>query len=208
MMAGELRIPSKLLSSALAERKIKALRLFATAKLQGHRAEIAALFKSLKIHPKTGFRLVIKIVADGWAGTDGEFLFPRAWRELSYRKRGGLYITTAPKDIKKFEALCFAMGLKRVYRKGGGPRSMKGRALQEDFPTRYLSEALGISERRFERLKAAARRYKFIAVEPQGFTVVGDFREIPALRKHMKLPVFRRGTNAVVPELSKIRVLV
>lgn len=207
-MSSELRIPSRLLSSALAGKKTKALRLFASAKLQGHRAEICPLLESLKIQPKTGGRLINKVVADGWAGSDGEFLFPRAWRKLSYRKRGGLYLTTAPKDLKKFEALCFAMGLKRIYRKGGSPRSMKGRALQEDFPTRYLSSSLGISERRFERLKADARRYKFITVEPQSFTIVGDFREISVIRKHMKLPVFRRGTNAVVPELSKIRVLV
>jgi hypothetical protein len=206
-MNGEVRIPRRLLSTALQDKNIKALRLFAGAKLQGHRVEITELLRLLKVRPKTGWRLINKITSEGWAGTDGTFLFPRAWKKLKYSKRGGLYLTDAPKDLKKFEALCFAMALKRKYRRGG-PRSIKGRAVQEDFPTRYLFKSLGLSERRFERLKASARKYKFIAVEPQQFTVIGDFRELPALRKHTKLPVFKKGTNAVVPGMSKIKVLV
>jgi hypothetical protein len=207
-MKGELRIPSRLLSSALSQKKVKQLRLLASAKLEGHRVEITALLEGLKIHPKTGSRLVKKLVADGWAGTDGEFLFPRAWRKLEFNKRGGLYISNAPKDLKKFEALCFAKALKKLYRKPGGQHSNKRRVMQNDFPARYISKSLGLSERRFERLKAVAQRYRYISVRPQ-FRIIGKVSEYPAISKNLHgIPVFKRGKHTVVPDISKIRVLV
>lgn len=207
-MNGELRIPSRLLSTALAEKKTKPLRLFASAKLEGHRSEIKPLCECLKIHPKTCQRLVKTIVSEGWAGTDGAYLFPRAWRRLKFSKRGGLYLTKAPKDLKRFEALAFAMALKKVYRKKGSPHSSKRRVKQEDFPTGFLCAAIGLKERRFKTLKAHAQRYRFISVRPQ-VTIIGKAQDYAALRKNLSgLPIFKRGKHCVVPDISKIRVLV
>jgi hypothetical protein len=207
-MQGELRIPSRLLSTALSGKKVKQLRLLATAKLEGHRIEINTLCECLKIHPKTGQRLVKKLVADEWAGTDGAYLFPRSWRKLKFSKRGGLYITTAPKDLRKFEALCFAKALKKLYRKPGGQHSNKGRVVQNDFPARYISKSLGLSERRFERLKASAQRYRYISVKPQ-VKIIGKASEFVAISKNLHgVPVFKRGKHTVVPDISKIRVLI
>jgi hypothetical protein len=207
-MKGELRIPSPLLATALAEKKVKQLRLLATAKLEGHRVEISALFEGLKIHSKTGKRLVKKLVADEWAGTDGEYFFPRSWRKLKFSKRGGLYITTAPKDLKKFEALCFAKALKKIYHKPGGQHSNKRRVVQNDFPARYICKSLGLSERRLERLKASAQRYRYISVRPQ-VKILGKASEYEALKKNLYgMPVFKRGKHTVVPDVSKIRVLI
>lgn len=207
-MDGELRIPLRLLSAALADKNIKQLRLFASAKLEGHRAEIKGLFEALKIHPKTGLRLVKKLVADEWAGTDGEYLFPRSWRKLKFSKRGGLYITAVPKDLKRFEALCFAKALKKLYHKPGGQHSNKRRVEQNDFPARYISKSLGLSERRFERLKASAQRYRYISVRPQ-YRIIGKAIEYGAISKNLHgVPVFKRGKHTVVPDISKIKVLI
>ncbi len=207
-MQGELRIPSRLLSTALADKKVKQLRLLATAKLKGHRAEINALCEGLKIHSKTGQRLVKKLVADEWAGTDGKYLFPRSWRKLKFSKRGGLYITTAPKDLKKFEALCFAKALKKLYHKPGGQHSNKRRVKQNDFPARYISKSLGLSERRFERLKASAQRYRYISVRPQ-YRIIGKAVEHGDISRNLHgIPVFKRGKHTVVPDISKIWVLI
>ncbi len=207
-MDGELKIPLRLLSTALKEKKVKQLRLLATAKLEGHRVEINTLCGGLKIHSKTGKRLVKKLVADEWAGTDGKYLFPRSWRKLKFSKCGGLYITTAPKDLKKFEALCFAKALKKICHKPGGQHSNKRRVEQNDFPARYISKSLGLSERRLERLKASAQKYRYISIKPQ-VKIVGKASEFEVLRKNLHgLPLFKRGKHTVVPDVSKIRVLI
>lgn len=205
MLSGELRIPNVLLADALAEKKVKQLRLFACAKLPGHRCEIKSLAKALKIHPKTCTRLVNSIINDGWAGSDGEYLFPRSWRKLKLNKRGGLYLINAPKDIKKFEALCFAKALKKLYRKLGGQRLTKGKTEQKDLPARYLAKALKLSDRRFERLKATAQKYRYITVKPQ-YQIIGKAKEYAALKKNLHLPIFKRGKYCVVPGVSRIRV--
>jgi hypothetical protein len=208
MSNGEVRIPNRLILTALSKRQSKALRLFTSAKLQGHRAEINALFDELKLHPKTGKRLIDTVVNLGWAGTDGKYLFPRSWQKLNLNKRGGLYLTNPQSDIKKFEALLFAKGLKRIYRKLGGTRPNRKRAEQSDLPARYLFKALQVSERRFKRLKASAQRYKFIAVNRQ-YSIVGKYAEYSALKKNLPgLPIFRRGKHCVVPDISRIKVLI
>lgn len=205
----EIRIPNKLLSSALAAKQTKALRLFATAKLDGHRSEIKPLLDLLKIQPKTGQRLIKKIVDKGWAGSDGTFLFPRSWRRLTLSKRGGLYLTTVPQDLRRFEALAFAKGLKSLYRKkGGSPHPGKRRVTPKDFPTGYLCSALGLKERRFKTLKASAQRYRYIAVTPQ-YRIIGTANDFPLLKKNLHgPPVFKCGKHTVVPDVSKIRVLI
>jgi hypothetical protein len=204
----ELRIPNKLLSTALAEKQTKLLRLLATAKLDGHRSEIQPLCESLDIHRKTGQRLINKIVSKGWAGTDDTYIFPRSWRKLKTSKRGGLYITSAPKDLKRFEALCFAKGLKSIYRKKGSPHPGQRRVKQKDFPTGFLCAAMGLKERRFKTLKAAAQRYKYIAVIPQ-YSIIGPAKDYPLLKKNIHgPPIFKRGKHTVVPDVSKIRVLI
>jgi hypothetical protein len=207
-MKGEIRIPNRLLSEALAEKKAKALRLFATAKLHGHRAEIETLFHELKLHPKTGKRLINKIVSEGWAGTDGKYLFPRSWRKLELNKRSGLYLTDPVKDVRKFEALLFTKALKRIYRKLGGQRPNKRRAKQNDLPARYLSKALQVSERRFERLKASAQRFKFIAVN-RTYSIIGKAKDYGAMKKNLPgLPIFKRGKHTVCPDISRIKILI
>lgn len=204
----EIRIPARFLSNALANKNTKALRLLASAKLYGHRCDIKRLRADLKIHEKTCRRLIKKIVEQGWAGTDGTLLFPRSWKKLKLSKRGGLYITALPKDIRRFEALCFSLSLKKTLSRKAGPRSIKGRSVQMDLPTTYLFKALGLSERRFERLKAAAQRYRYISVHQQ-FTIVGTAKEYAKIKKHlMDKPVFIRGIHTVVPGLSKIKVLI
>lgn len=202
----ELRIPPKLLKAALAGKQMKALRLFATAKLEGHRSEIKPLLARLKIHPKTGQRLIKSIVQAGWAGYDETYLFPRSWSRLKVNKRGGLYLMEQPKDLKRFEAQCFTKALKSIYRGRGNSRPEQGRTEPMDYPTRYLSSALGLSERRFERLKAAAQRYRYITVTQQ-YSIIGKAADLPAFRKNMKgMPVFKRGKHTVVPGLSRIKV--
>jgi hypothetical protein len=205
---GEIRIPTRLLSTALADKTTKALHLLAHAKLEGHRAEIASLYRKLRIHPKTGKRLIRKITAAGWAGTDGKFLFPRAWRKLSLNKRGGLYLAIVPQDAKRFEALCFAKALKKLYRRRGNRHSKKGRVTQTDFPARYISRFLGISDRRLVRLKAAAQKYRFMSVTRQ-FDRIGKVNDYATLRKNLPgLPVFRKGAYTVIPEISKIKICI
>lgn len=207
-MEGELRLPNRLLSSALSEKKIKQLRFFASAKLEGHRSEIQPLCECLKIQPKTCQRLVKKIVLEGWGGTDGTFLFPRSWSKLQFSKRGGLYLTNAPKDLKRFEALCFAKALKKVYRQKGSPHSSKRRVKQTDFPTGYLCSALGLKERRFKTLKALAQRYRFISVIPQ-IRIIGKVKDFDAMKKNLHGPrIFKRGKHVVTPDISKIKVLI
>lgn len=206
-MAGEIRIPTKLLSSALSEKKVKQLRFFACAKLKGHRVCVDVLADDLDIHPKTCKRIIKSILTDGWAGYDGKHLFPRSWRKMRLNKRSGLYITE-PYNLKKFEALCFAKALKKLYRKLGGQRPNRRRTVQTDLPARYISKALGLSERRFERLKSDAQRYRFISVKRQ-YTVIGSVKDYGALRKHLHgLPIFKRGKHCVVPDVSKIKVLI
>lgn len=206
---GEIKIPTRLLSCALKEKTVKALHLLAYAKIiGGHRIEREAIRKGLKLHDKTARRIIKQIVDKGWAGTDGEYLFPRSWRQLNERKRGGLYLTKVPTDLKRFEALCFAKALKKLYRKRGSSHSIKGRVQQTDFPARYIAASLGISERRLVRLKAMAQRYRFITVIPQ-LAIVGKDVDYPAIRKNLPgLPVFRKGKHTVVPEVSKIKVLI
>jgi len=207
-MPGELRIPNKLLAEALADKQIKLLRLFAAAKLDGHRSEIKPLCGCLKIHPRTCHRLIKRIVEEGWAGTDGTFLFPRSWRKLKFAKRGGMYMTAVPKDLKKFESLCFVKALKKIYRQKGSPHSNKRRIKQEDFPTGYLCAALALKERRFKTLKAQAQRYKYISVQPQ-FRIIGSDKDYETLKKHLHcVPVFKRGKHTVSPEISKIKILI
>lgn len=208
IVTGELRIPLHFLSSLLAEKRIGLLRFFTSAKLFGHRCEIKNLCQRLNVKQKTCERLVEKLVQEGWAGTDGTFLFPRAWSKLNLIRRGGLYITQIPKDKGRFEALCFAKALKRIYRGKGSLHSTKGRVMQKDFPARYLSKALGISGRRFERLKSTARKYKFISVFRQ-FTIVGDRRNFASLRRNLHdVTLIKRGKHVVVPEISKIKFLI
>ena len=75
-MNGELRIlgPGSF-PSALADKKVKQLRLLASAKLEGHRVEIIPLYETLKIHPKTGRRLVKKLINEGWQAQMENFCF-------------------------------------------------------------------------------------------------------------------------------------
>jgi hypothetical protein len=207
MSNGEIRIPNKLLSSALKEKKVKALRLLASAKLKGHRASTEQLFQELKLHPKTGKRLIDSVVSLGWAGTDGKFLFARSWHKLDLSKRGGLYLTQIH-NLKKFEALCFAKALKKLYRKPGGQTTGKRKDHAKDFPARYLAKSLGLKQRRFEMLKASAQRYRFISVRPQ-YNIIGTAKDFPALKKNLHgMPVFKRGRHTVVPDIAKIKVLI
>lgn len=203
----EVKISSHFLISVLSEKKTKLLRFVAYAKLKGHRAEIKGLLKDLKIHPKTGKRLIKQAVNDGLAGVDKKFLFPRSWRKLGINKRGGLYLTHGFtwKKLEKFEAICFAHALKKVIRKGN-PHANKRSVLQEGFPTGFYCKALGIRERRFKSLKAAAQRYRFITVTPQ-VKIIGGVREFDSLRKNLPgLPIFKRGKFSVVPDISIIKV--
>lgn len=205
---GEVRVPSKLISYVLEEKEIKALRLLICAKLKGHRAIIKHLLEALKIHPKTGKRLIKKIVREGWAGTDGKYIFPRSWNKIGFSKQGGFYLTTLPKNLHKLESLVFAFALKKIYRKRGSQHSKNRRVMQNDFPARYLYLSLGISQRRFERLKASAQRYRFISVKPQ-YIKIGLASEFDSIRKNLHgVPVFIRGKYTVVPGVSTIKVLI
>lgn len=209
--SAEVRIPNRLLSCALIQRNVKALRLFAAAKLEGnHRAEIGPLLKVLSIHPKTGKRVIDRIIQNGWAHSDGQFLFPRAWRRMNLSKRGGLYMVTVPLDVKRFEALCFAKALKKILSRRASPaRPDRGRAKPNpDLPATFLYKALGVKSTRFKALKKAAQRYGYLRSEPQ-VTVIGKAKDIQALKKNLHgLPVFRKGKHAVTPDICKIRVLI
>ena len=201
----ELRIPTKLISKALSQRQVKALWLLSCAKLHGHRCEVKPLIKALKIHPRTGIRLIKKIVSFGWAGFDGKFLFPRAWTKLHLKRRRGLYLTTVF-NLRKFECLLFAKCLKREI--GWASRHFINGKVKQDFPARFLAEALGLRLRLFETLKARAQRYWFISVTPQ-VSILGKAKEFSSIRKNLHgIPVFTRGKYTVAPSVSKISVLI
>lgn len=206
-MPGELRIPHKLLITALSEKATKELRLFAAAKLYGHRVDAGALIDTLEIHPRTGRRLIKRLTDRGWAGYDGTQLFPRGWRHLGLSKRGGLYMTTAPIDLDKFEALCFAKALQRLLRKAKTTpaRPERGRTSQSpELSLPYLATGLGLKERRFKYLKARAQKYGFLRSVRQ-YRIIGEAREFSSLRRNLHdVPMFRRGAYTVTPDLSKI----
>jgi hypothetical protein len=205
----EVRLPNRLIKSCLSGKKMKLLRFIAFAKLQGHRSEIKSLLSDLKIEPKTGKRLIQKAVSEGLAGSDGKFFFPRSWKKLGLNKKAGLYLTNKYNFRKLiiFEALCFAMALKNLIRKGS--RHANKRSVQQDgFPTGFLCKALELRERRFKTLKANAQRYRFISVKPQ-FKKVGKASDFNALKKNSHgIPVFLSGKNCIVPSASKIKVLI
>ncbi len=103
----EIRIPNKLLSFfALADKKVKALRLFSVAKLHGHRVELTKLFQETTMRPKTGKRYVEFLVYSGWAGCDGHYLFPRTWNRIHLNKRGGLHIYKMPTRLRSLKHSC------------------------------------------------------------------------------------------------------
>jgi hypothetical protein len=207
-MSGELRIPIRLAEQTLAEKKIRLLWFLACAKLHGHRIDKAWLFSFLKLHQKTGERYVKELVRRGWAGTDGIFIYPRAWQKIKHSKRGGIYIQRVERKLKRFEAFCFAFVLKRLVARKGSPRSNYGRALQSDYPTGYLCRSLGLKERKFKTLKAEAQRYRYISVHPR-YRVIGNDSDFEAMKKNLHgLPIFKRGKFTVTPDISEIRFLI
>lgn len=202
---GELRIPLRLLKSVVAKKHIKLLRLLATAKLCGHRCKIGVLRKLIRLNDRTFRRMISKLVSMGWAGYDGVYIFPRSWRRLGLNKRRGLYLVDVPKNLVRFEALCFTLALKEICRRRGSQHLEIGKVEQTDFPARYLSKTLEVSERRFQRLKAASQKYKLISVTRQ-FMIVGAANEVSSLKKNLKdVSVFVRGTTAVAPIPSRIQ---
>ena len=210
----ELRLPVKLIEYALSNKLVKQLRILLCLKLIGHRCERVVLQKCLRMQKRTLARNISKLTKLGWAGTDGFNLYPRSWHRLNFGgKRVGLYMTSVP-SLKKFEALCFTIALKSVYRKKkinrkkGSPRSNTGRALQMDFPAGYLYKSMRLRQRTFERLKASAQRYRFISVKPQ-FIELGKKSEYAELRKNLKdVKMFVRGNKTVSPRPSLIKILI
>lgn len=200
----EIRIPVYLLSRALAHKRVKHLRLLATIKLiHNSRVGIDNIIEEMDLHPKTGKRLINQIVADGWAGTDGTYIFPRAWHRLKYSKRGGLYLTDTSilADFKKFEALCFAMALRRLYRKKD--RAKDGSAMP-NLSLRYVSQVMGLKERRCISLRSQAQRYGFIAIK-RTRSVIGSRSHAPTLRKNIHgPPIFTAGKHTITPGISEI----
>lgn len=204
----ELRVPNKQLAQALANQETKVLWFYVCAKLKGPRTHYNDLWQDLKLNSRTARRLLNKLLQHGWAGYDHHYIFTRSWSRLGLSKKGGLYLVDAPMNFKKFECLCFAQALKRFYRKMGGPHSTRRRIEPEDLPSRYLAKSLGLSLRRFERLKQGACKFKFISSIPQ-FRVVGLAKDFDALRKHLPgLALIKRGKHTVTPEASKIKVLI
>src|SRR5690606_18700974 len=126
---------------------------------------------------------------------DGKYLFPRGWRRIKYSKRGGLYLTDTAilSDLKRFEALCFAMALKRLYR--AKARAERGSA-KPTLSLRYVSEVLRLKERRCKQLRASAQRYGFMSIK-RTYSVLGKRKDLPSLRKNIHgPPVFGRGNYA------------
>ena len=206
---GELRIPVRLLSNALSKKRTKEIRLFATAKLlYNSRVNIALLFEEMDINPRNGKRLIKNIVYEGWAGTDGTNLFPRAWHRMKYSKRGGFYITDTKTlaDLMMFEALCFTLALKRLYRSKKGPRAKNGSASPKDLSSRYIAEALQLKERRCTQLRSLAQKYGFITIKRR-YRVLGKRNQFAALSKNLHgVPLFMIGKNSVSPDCSQITV--
>lgn len=202
----ELRIPRQLIYRALAQKKIKQLRLLVAAKMHGHRVVISDLLAILNIKERTGKRLIDWLVANGFARTDGVHLFLKSWQKVELKKRGGLYLTEIPTDLKFFEALCFAKALKKRYRRVSQVACIKDKALQIAFPSKYLSTMLRISTRRFERLKSLAQKYRFLSSLRQ-YSIIGKSSQLKSLRKNLPgLPIFLRGKYCVVPEISTIQI--
>ena len=206
---GELRIPVRLLSHALSKKRTKHIRLFAMAKLLHNSiVHIDELIEELDIHPKTGKRLINTIVGDGWAGTDGKFLFPRAWHRMKYSKRGGLYITSSETlaDLKRFEALCFTLALKRLYQSKRDPRAKNGSASPKDLSSRYIAQTLQLKERRCTQLRSAAQKYGFISIKRR-YKVLGKRNQFGALNKNLHgVPLFMVGKHSVSPDCSLITI--
>lgn len=203
----ELRIPTRLLSEAIANKQVKALRLFLVAKIiHNSRADIRQLFEETDTHPKTRARLIKSIVSNGWAGTDGTYLFPRSWSRLKASKCGGLYLTDTEilSDPKKFEALAFTHALKKLYRRKGPRTTNGGRSAMPDLSLRYVCDALNIKERRCKMLRAAAQNYGFISIE-RTFWRVGRSGECGNLRIHLQgVNLFPSGKNTLWQTPSRI----
>jgi hypothetical protein len=205
----ELRIPVWLLRNALSKKRTKHLRLFLTAKLlHNSRVKVAELIEELDIVPKTGKRLVGNIIKEGWANTDGKYLFLRSWNRMKYSKRGGLYITNSETlaDTKKFEALCFTLALKRLYRSKRDPSANNGSATPKDLSSRYIALALQLKERRCAQLRSLAQKYGFLTIKRR-YTILGKRNQFPALKKNLHgVPIFMIGKNSVTPDCSQITI--
>lgn len=203
-MTREIRIPTDLLCTALERKRVRHLQLFAVAKLlHGHRVRIDQLTEEMDLHPRTGKRIIHDVVTEGWAGSDGINLFPRSWLRLGLSKRRGLYLTDALilSDKKKFEALCFAWALRRLYQRKA--RTERG-STTPMLSVKYTCEALGISERRCERLRAAAQRYGFIRIR-RSYEVLGKRSECQSLRRNIHgPPVFPAGKHTITPAPSTV----
>ncbi|MEJ1241635.1 hypothetical protein WBG78_26040 [Chryseolinea sp. T2] len=208
-ITNEVRIPRKILSEALRRREIRALHACAIAKINGgHRMELKALQSKISVSDRTLRRYIEAMMARGWAGCDGQYLFPRSWRRLKVSKRGGLFLANSTATTKDLEVMAFVASLKSLIRNLGSPRSQKGRATPKDYPSRYLCKALGITERTFQRLKSRAVKEKLISVKRQ-YHVVGKAKHAKALIQNLPgLPLFVKEGKTIYPIPSRIDFLV
>jgi len=200
----EIRIPARIIYKAFRENLIRELYALTIAKYYGcHRIELSTLQSKLSLSEKSIQRYVKTLTELGWAGTDGKFLFPRSWKRLGFSKKFGLYFAELPIDRKIFEVFIFVHLIKRIHRRKGSPHSQEGRVRQKDYPNRYLSKVLKISNRSLERLRARAVKEKLIYVERQ-YVVLGKAKYIDAFRRNLQATVFVRGSKTVSPIPSKI----
>lgn len=208
---GELRIPPALLLAALRGKILQSLIILLVAKLlHNGRVRVNDLLEELSLTRRTGSKHIQKIVDLGWAGTDGEFLFPRSWHRLGLTKRGGLYLpsTELLSEADRFKAHAFEHSLWKVYRRAGGHGPKKRRAVQNDLSLAYTSKALGIPERTVKRLRAQATKCGLLKIIRNPLIRIGHASELAGFRKHMKgVPVFRSGYSTVSPTPSSVHFL-
>ena len=200
----EIRVPKNLIVSSYQTKKVKELQTLTIIKLMGSRVRFRTLCKCLDIHYKTGKRIIARLIKLQWVGTDGSYIFPRAWSRIGYKKSGGLYLGLIPKHLKE---ILFTIALKEITRRMARAQEKRS-ATPKGLPVRYYLISLCISERTYFRNLRASIKLGLMRTK-KILTKVGRKEEYNALRKNLHgVPLFVKGKYVVVPEPSEIKFFI
>ncbi len=192
----ELRVPAPLIVKSIGEYS-KQLEQIIQFKMMGSRVNANEFFANTPT--TTARRYINELLSLRWIGFDGEYIYPRSWSRIGYKKKKGLYIVTIPKNLSEF---LFTYSLQVVTKREARTRvRQRGRAKPkgEGLPVRYYSEALNIPERTFYRKLKAAKKTGLLISKPQK-TVIGKATDYHSFRKNLHgIPVFKNGDYTVVP---------
>ena len=200
----EIRLPKNLIIQSYQSKKIKELHALTVIKLMGSRVRVKIFCRCLGIHTKTAKRIINRLVKLQWVGTDGTYIFPRAWNRIGYKRKGGLYLSRVLKHLKE---ILFTFALKEITKRMA--RAQKKRsATPKGLPVRYYSKSLGISERTYFRNLRASIKLGLIRSN-KVLTKIGRKEEYNSLRQNLHgVPLFIKGKFVVVPEPSELEFFI